>query len=1517
MNIIWGDNYIDATNELIGGSGDTIIEGGTGNISDYIYISTNSNLIINNPNTYGETRFTNLFTNGNSSRNHNVKIDYFGKLQVYHPYSLSSPTVLEGWKDVESEIAGLIFGVQASVLDIIAVQGQIAGIDAQILFLQSKITGLEPFVTAINANMEAMHYGFYSQSLYEEMVQNNFTTLTNQIPSLISSFRDVAFNTRVSQFIGGLVIPAAAGSVIGFFANHLDNHNLYVTYSNALNSNTNLTPSERKQLLEPSSNIIRQNYISFNSNFCNMNLEQGFVNSNIITRQVVPYLRSNKIEIGNITTPNSAYQLEMTGDLNTNMLYINSTSLTSLLNEKQNNMSATQPMYITTSTIGLNYDSSLTKVGNNLSVVKTATAPLKWTGNDISLDFDNTLLNNSGSLGVNIAAESKWLFSGANIYNKALTNVGIGTLSSLTSKLNINGDIYTSSNINCGIKPLNFISSFTNSTLTQVTGTNEYYLQYTSNGTLILNEPCACDLLIVGAGGNGGISSSSGGGGAGEVIYFPNFPLRAGTLNINVGVSSSTVANRISSITHSSGTQISAQGGGNGGTFNFYTTSGGTVSALTPISNTNDAYITITSTTTLTLNVNCTVDVLILAGGGGGSAGGGGAGQYYYNTNLNYTAATYNITIGTGGLGKQPSVSRGDDGTDSIITRNGTEIVRCRKGGGGAPNFGLATAPSGTYGSLGGAGHDSGATYTSFPSGTVLGYLGSRSTNGISGVGTGYSSAGGGGGSYGNGQLGIDGDFYDQNNGGLGGAGGVGVLVPITGINNYYGGGGAGGTNINKSTNSQTTRPAGGLGGGGAGSLTDNSGLIAGGLNANANTGSGGGGSDFEYTSTSGNGANGLCIIRFQNYLSLMNPTSGGSGGGGAKTQTGAVSGTKFDEYKSLVLAGLNGTNTNGGNGGSGNTTYNSRYVSSITGSSLSVGLGGSGATSSSLPVVKSNYGDGGDGNGGVGFQGIVIIRFKDPTTNLHLKAIKDNANTGLIINANESSTAYQLRLYPWSDSYTQTGIATRGYSFRVHDGNNNFDLLNLFSSFGGRIGIKTKNPSAILDVNGDIACKTFSVIGNEQYGITCQIVNQHNTGEANITITAGSSGNFGGCGIAYLPSDNQGLISCSKSLKIKTGNDSANSYIYLNNTNGYVGIGKTDPVSKLEVNGTITTNTLSSGIVYVGEVQANLINSLNGNIANVNNLYCSNIEVRNAIDMKNNPINNCSFLNGGCDYARRWIMNTNEWFYDDQNRQRLYFKNDTTGSPPEHFSLYKSGSYVHVFSDKDNTQFLKMDRYDGLSTYFNVTTSTTDFLAVVEPNAQNTIQYRTVYIKFGSFTEFHRVFVDDELYINYDDFMNNYVGRVVISKGRTKHAKKEIDKDWEVLEDKDAITIDDAQPIVQLSRKRKDKRAYGIVTYRKTSDYGGRICVNGIGEGGIWVVNTNGNLENGDYLQTSNEIGYAERQAFEANGDADDIMRSYTIAKIIMDCSFELDSPYYKCEVIDSERDLRRAFVGVVYYCG
>jgi hypothetical protein len=132
---------------------------------------------------------------------------------------------------------------------------------------------------------------------------------------------------------------------------------------------------------------------------------------------------------------------------------------------------------------------------------------------------------------------------------------------------------------------------------------------------------------------------------------------------------------------------------------------------------------------------------------------------------------------------------------------------------------------------------------------------------------------------------------------------------------------------------------------------------------------------------------------------------------------------------------------------------------------------------------------------------------------------------------------------------------------------------------------------------------------------------------------------------------------------------------------------------------------------------------------------------------------------------------------------------------------------------------------------------------------------------------------------------------------------------DWNLNYDKEGIFIEDAHPIIELCRKKKDKRIFGVLgDPRRKSSRQERLIVNGIGEGGLWAINSNGNIENGDYISSSDYLGYGEKQD-------DDLLHNYTVAKATMDCNFELDSPYYECKEI--EDGLRVAFIACSYHCG
>jgi len=269
------------------------------------------------------------------------------------------------------------------------------------------------------------------------------------------------------------------------------------------------------------------------------------------------------------------------------------------------------------------------------------------------------------------------------------------------------------------------------------------------------------------------------------------------------------------------------------------------------VGSTTDVYIQFNSNGTLTLPNPITVDILIVGGGGAGGSrhgGGGGAGAVIYLTNQTISSGSYNIIIGLGGTGVS-SMGQGSKGNDTSITLSGTNIYLAK--GGGAGNHDVGTGDSNRDGASGGGGGSvAGVTIlTNIPVGTY-GFNGGGGQMGGSGGGERGFAGGGGGGAGGTGLNGSENNYLA-----IGGNGGIGKQISITGTNIYYGGGGGGGC-----ASSAQSAGNGGSGGGGAGSkgaVTATSGT--------ANTGGGGGGSGFVSSSdgTSGNGGSGVVIIRY------------------------------------------------------------------------------------------------------------------------------------------------------------------------------------------------------------------------------------------------------------------------------------------------------------------------------------------------------------------------------------------------------------------------------------------------------------------------------------------------------------------------------------------------------------------------------------------------------------------------------------------------------------------------------
>jgi hypothetical protein len=223
-----------------------------------------------------------------------------------------------------------------------------------------------------------------------------------------------------------------------------------------------------------------------------------------------------------------------------------------------------------------------------------------------------------------------------------------------------------------------------------------------------------------------------------------------------------------------------------------------------------------------------------------------------------------------------------------------------------------------------------------------------------------------------------------------------------------------------------------------------------------------------------------------------------------------------------------------------------------------------------------------------------------------------------------------------------------------------------------------------------------------------------------------------------------------------------------------------------------------------------------------------------------------------------------------------------------------------------------------------NISSTNTDYVCVSGNTSYQSVNDKILYIANGTFTGFHRNYTDDELFDaeNPEIFKNSFIGCIVISSGKIKTDYSAIEEEineedeklnskveWKSAIGKEGIFIEDALPIVKLSRIKKDKRVFGVVgDPTRSNNSKERLIINSVGEGAICVCNTNGNIENGDYIQSSDVLGHGEKQD-------DDILHNYTVAKATIDCNFELNSPYYEC--IERPDGIRTAFIDCTYHCG
>jgi len=89
------------------------------------------------------------------------------------------------------------------------------------------------------------------------------------------------------------------------------------------------------------------------------------------------------------------------------------------------------------------------------------------------------------------------------------------------------------------------------------------------------------------------------------------------------------------------------------------------------------------------------------------------------------------------------------------------------------------------------------------------------------------------------------------------------------------------------------------------------------------------------------------------------------------------------------------------------------------------------------------------------------------------------------------------------------------------------------------------------------------------------------------------------------------------------------------------------------------------------------------------------------------------------------------------------------------------------------------------------------------------------------------------------------------------------------------------------LSSVQQDKKCFGVISTSNTYSIDNEILIDRNGIGKVWVINSS-NIEGGDYLTSSNVLGYAMKQD-------DDLLHNYTVAKSTIDCDFQPEQKIVK----------------------
>jgi len=476
---------------------------------------------------------------------------------------------------------------------------------------------------------------------------------------------------------------------------------------------------------------------------------------------------------------------------------------------------------------------------------------------------------------------------------------------------------------------------------------------------------------------------------------------------------------------------------------------------------------------------------------------------------------------------------------------------------------------------------------------------------------------------------------------------------------------------------------------------------------------------------------------------------------------------------------------------------------------------------------------DGGTGVNSTG--GVLAIRQKG-----------DTVDDGITLT---SSSANSTRLYKDGSGH-----------FYIHTGGSD----TVFQNQTGNVGIGTTSPQQKLEVHGNILLGQNDIQSFIHGGSDIALSSD------NDVLIVSDSNDTGGDGAADI------IFGAGSAINMDTSRNFTFAQAYpsavprlehmrILGSNGNVGIGTTDPDNKLHVVGGTDTLYLEKstagggvGIKFTDDTSKNQHGYLRYYHLNTESFGTGNCFRFSSTEDSETLACGGALLIGVDGKDNGVAVN---------GRKNLFIQSTYNGNTSQNYGWWLGAQNANLASNDNDF-------------YFNVVRNGTLTSAGWIQDNLNNIQM--------NFTGQHRTFVKDTP----TNQLDSKEGLIVVAD-----QNEFIKMSGGVAYGKDAITINESLPLVSLSTKAKDKRCFGVLSTTEDPEtrkevHGNfaslmqkeegdtRVYVNSVGEGAIWVVNTNGILESGDYITTSNVTGYGMKQD-------DDILHNYTVAKILMDCDF------------------------------